>query len=85
MKISEVMQEIKSVNPALAAKLESQGYCLVEGDNKALICINRFLKVLVKCGNGRFTCPVQDLDHFLKVIGQSKEEYVRSVEIAISD
>jgi hypothetical protein len=35
--------------------------------------IDRSLVVLVRCGNGRFLCPVQDVRHFMAII----EEHYR--------
>lgn len=43
----------------------------------------RLLSVLVRCGGGRFTCPIQDVRHFIALIesGQDGEatDYVQDV------
>jgi hypothetical protein len=59
-------------------KRENFGY-ITQADVAGLIAENRFYQVLVKCGGGRFTCSVQDLDHFTGIIGASESEYVRDV------
>jgi hypothetical protein len=49
----------------------------------------RLRPVLVRCGGGRFTCPLQDVKHFIQIIkehDQIKEyaknaDYVRDVSI----
>ena len=43
--------------------------------------IKRLQPVLVRCGGGRFSCPVQDLDHFVDIIGADGRDYVRDVSI----
>ena len=47
--------------------------------------LNDFVKkdglapVLVRCGGGRFTCPAQDAKHFIQIITEHGEDYVRDV------
>jgi hypothetical protein len=74
-------RRIKSGNPALAKKIEEQGYFLLMGDVNEIEKIDRFIPVLVRCGNGRFTCAAQYVNHFCEVIGQSKTEYVRDLSV----
>jgi hypothetical protein len=40
---------------------------------------DRLAPVLVRCGGGRFTCPAQDAKHFIQIITEHKEDYVRDV------
>ena len=47
--------------------------------------IDRFRQVLVRCGCGRFTCAVQDVDHFVGIIERSKEDYIRDVRLLDDD
>lgn len=41
----------------------------------------RLWPVLVRCGGGRFTCPVQDVEHFVQVVGASGLDSVRDVAL----
>ena len=40
---------------------------------------DRLAPVLVRCGGGRFTCPAQDAKHFIRIITEHNEDYVRDV------
>lgn len=62
------VREIAVVNPALADKIAKQGTFLTEEDIPEVQKINRMMLVLVRCGNGRFLCPVQDVNHFISII-----------------
>lgn len=42
---------------------------------------DRLAQVLVRCNNGRFVCPAQDVLTFTKLIQTSKELYVRDISI----
>lgn len=78
------LETIRKANPKLAETIEQRGYFLFEDDIPKVVEIDRFIKCLVKCGNGRFTCSVQDVQHFVTLIQNSKVEYVRSVELALT-
>lgn len=42
----------------------------------------RMTPVLVRCGNGRFTCPAQNVAHFVGIIENSNgEDHVRDVSL----
>lgn len=51
----------------------------------------RLTPVLVRCGGGRFTCPVQDVAHFIRIIERDAQasdgalaidtDYVRDVSL----
>jgi hypothetical protein len=60
--------KIAAVNPALADKIAKQGTFLSEMDINEVHKIDRMMLVLVRCGNGRFLCPVQDVQHFINII-----------------
>jgi hypothetical protein len=60
------VREIAVVNPTLANKIANQGTFLTEEDIPEVQKINRMM--LVRCGNGRFLCPVQDVIHFISII-----------------
>lgn len=85
------MKEIKKLNPVLAYKIQQQEYFLREDDIAPLVLSHRLMPVLVRCGNGRFTCPVQDLQHFISIIEEhsklskdkSNTDYVRDISIPI--
>ena len=51
-------------------------------DLPEIIAHNRLQLLLVRCGNGRFLCPAQDLEHFMGIISSSGKDYVRDVSIA---
>ncbi len=62
------VQKVARVNPALAEKIVSQHTFLDENDIKEVQKIDRSMLVLVRCGNGRFLCPAQDVNHFISII-----------------
>jgi hypothetical protein len=62
------VQQVANVNPALADKIVNQGTFLTDEDIPKLININRHMLVLVRCGNGRFLCPVDNVTHFISII-----------------
>lgn len=62
------LRQIQAVNPQLAARIVERGGFIKEDEADALIAVNRLMLVLVRCGNGRFLCPVQDLKHFIGII-----------------
>lgn len=67
---------IRKANSELASRIEKQGGFLNDEQVPELIKIDRLMLVLVRCGNGRFLCPVQDLNHFIGII----EEHSKLVE-----
>lgn len=44
-----------------------------------LVKRDRLAPVIVRCGGGRFTCPAQDAKHFIQIITEHGEDYVRDV------
>lgn len=78
------LETIRKADSRLAETIEQRGYCLFEDDVPKVVDIDRFIKCLVKCGNGRFTCAAQDVQHFVNIIQNSKVDYVRSVELALT-
>lgn len=85
---------IVRVNPTLAKKIEGQGYFLSAEDCVELEKIDRLMQVLVRCGNGRFTCAVQNVKHFVHIINEHRKEvydddirkggdYVRDVSLPV--
>lgn len=45
--------------------------------------LDRLRSVLVRCGNGRFTCAAQDAKHFIDLIKHG--EHIRDVALLASD
>ncbi len=54
----------------LFQKIESQVYCVTKEQVLELQQFDEFrlLPVLVRCGCGRFSCPLQDVEHFIEII-----------------
>jgi hypothetical protein len=71
--------KIARTNKALSDKINSQGCCLTSADVPEVQKIDRMMLVLVRCGGGRFLCPIQDVQHFINIIGKEKSDYVRDV------
>jgi len=68
------IETIRRVNPTLAHKIQNvQHGFIIAADVPALVEINRLMLVLVRCGCGRFLCPVQDLNHFMGIIEKHAE------------
>ena len=44
--------------------------------------LDRFEKLLVRTSMGRFICSVQDVRHFVDMVENSKDDYVRDVQFA---
>jgi len=86
---------IQAANPELAAKIKAYGYFIEDTMIPELLKIDRLLQVLVRCGNGRFVCAVQDVSHFIQIIEEhsklkTKEtgvqfqgDYVRDVSLPV--
>ncbi len=72
---------IARVNLPLAEKIAANDYFLDMDDLAGVIAANRLLPVLVRCGCGRFTCAAQDVAHFVAIVGNSGDEYVRDVAL----
>lgn len=68
------IDEIRRKNPKLAQKIQVvQGGFLLAEDVKPLIEVNRHIMVLVRCGMGRFLCPVDNVNHFMDIINKHAE------------
>ena len=57
------------------------GFLTHPDDEVKLIAEDRLQPVLVRCGGGRFSCPVQDLQHFIDIITREDSDYVRDVSV----
>ena len=58
-------------------KKQRMGF-ITQEDIPSILAEDRLHPVLVRCGGGRFTCPVQDLEHFIDLITKGGD-YVRDV------
>ena len=84
--IVETLNLISRHNPALAATLDERMGFIVASDIPGLMAYDPKLNVLVRCGNGRFQCPVNELAGVVAVITQGqhkKYDYVRDVSIPV--
>lgn len=36
---------------------------------------------LIRCGNGRFSCPAQDVQHFVDIITRDGQDYIRDISL----
>lgn len=75
------IEQIRKTNPALAASIEAQVGCLTNEQLVEVAKIDRFIPVLVRCGQGRFTVAAEQANHFINIINDSKAEYVRDVSL----
>lgn len=58
------------------------GYLTKPEDDAALLKEDPLQIVLVRCGNGRFQCPIQDLQNMIDMINKSGTTYVRDVSVS---
>lgn len=84
------LERIAASDSALAETIRRRHGFIGSAEIDRLIAIDRLMPVLVRCGGGRFTCPVQDVRHFMEIIRVAAEnsshwsetdEYVRDVSI----
>jgi len=66
-------------------RAENHGFIKNDADLAAIVSLNRFQQILVRCGNGRFLCPAQDVKHFTGIIDKSEEDYVRDISFPAVD
>lgn len=55
---------------------------VTEAELPHIIKLDRLFPLLVRCGNGRFTAPAQDLAHFIQAI-TAAGDYVRDVSFPV--
>lgn len=73
-----------ALNRVLQKAKETGGF-LTETDLKFIVEQDRLRLILVRCGNGRFLCPAQDVAHFIGIIERDGQDYVRDVSLPTSD
>ena len=54
---------------------------ITDADLPAVIAEDRLQMMIVRCGNGRFVCPAQDVAHFIAIIEKEGSDYIRDVSI----
>ena len=79
-----VLEAIAAKNPELAVKIDNECSFVKAEDVAGIIAVDPSINVLVRCGNGRFTCTIFSLKWHLEAIrnGKSRFDYVRDVSIA---
>ena len=81
-----------SIKSLLQTIVNEQGGFLLQTQIEELATLDRLRNVLVRCGNGRFSCPAQDALHFIGIIEAQRNnpdcvlaDYVRDVSLLASD
>ena len=72
-KMTDLMKRIKN----------NCGFIDMFNDLPELVKENRFQQVLIRCGNGRFVTPAQDVENFVRIINNSDEDYVRDISLPV--
>lgn len=65
-------------------KIKNMGFVTTEEELEEIVKYHRLTRLLVRCGNGRFVAPAQDVAHFVKIINESGADHVRDISIPIS-
>jgi len=66
---------------AVTNVIRNDGFITNDDELAAVIKENRLMPIIVRCGNGRFVCPAQDVKHFIKIINDSGMDHVRDISI----
>jgi len=77
----QALETIRANDSTLARIIERQGYCLTMEQVEQIQKINRSMKILVRCGNGRFLTPAQDVKWFTEIIEREGTDYVRDLSL----
>lgn len=62
------IENIRAVAPAIANRIAAEGGGISRPDIVTLTELTPNLVVLVRCNNGRFTTPMQNVLHFCNII-----------------
>lgn len=68
----------------IISEARAQRFGFLSEDQVARIAADpatRTAVLLVRCGGGRFTCPAQDVKHFIGIIEANGGDYVRDVSL----
>jgi len=74
----------KNAGRDMVRKVKAEQMSFVTEDQLAVIAEDdetRMTPILVRCGNGRFTCPAQNAAWFIKIINAEGTDYVRDASI----
>ena len=74
----------KTMNIIEKIKKERMGFITHEEELTEIVKEDRFAKILVRCGNGRFIAPAQDVSHFVEIINNSDTDHVRDISFLAS-
>jgi hypothetical protein len=67
------------MNTIAEIKAANYGFIICEDDLKTIVKENRFERLLVRCGGGRFIVAAQDAEHFMGIIRKEGSDYVRDL------
>lgn len=67
---NKTWQRIKRANPMLADAICAQHGVVLPEQTRQIISIDRQMLLLVRCNNGRFLAPAQDVLHFVNIINE---------------
>ena len=66
-------------------RIDKQGGFLTTAELTALVAADKMRMVLVRCNNGRFLCPAQNVAWFSDLLTSTGKEWVRDVSLPTSD
>jgi hypothetical protein len=74
-------QQINAALPQIAPAIALRGYFLKIDEIRKIAETPalRLVPIMVICGNGRFSCPAQNVEHFINIIDREKTDYVRQI------
>jgi hypothetical protein len=79
-----VIAEHVTLNRVLSVVKKNGGF-LTHTDVEIIAHHDRLRLILVRCGNGRFLTPAQDVKHFTEIIARDGQDYVRDLSLPTSD
>ena len=75
------LPKLRNIDPELAMKIVNQDGFLTMDDVKSIIAFDRLMLLLVRCGNGRFLTPAQNVEWFCNIIDKEGTDYVRDISL----
>ena len=75
---------IAKVAPSLAETIRNRGGFVLQTEVGDIEAIDPHMKLLVRCGNGRFIATACNVAHFVAIVDASDMDYVRDVAILAS-
>jgi hypothetical protein len=73
--------EVRKMDVVNRILKERGGFIVSPNEINEIIELDRLHPILVRCGSGRFSCPAQDVNHFVDIINNSNKDYVRDVSV----